>query len=239
MIELCQLVHRRDRERRLGQVPRQPEEVQSCGVATLAPHHHDGFLGRRGNGLNRCVQLRTTLLGVGEDPRLRPGLAVMVARAVATDAAIVAQPLTEVSQRPLELEHAQRLALELHLPDELLPSLRRQHAVGQPPGQREREQQPRSHGERREEALILACQRPVALDDIQQQAAVLGVDQDRGAGEAGEDAILRLNKEVPEAVQLVRVLRLRPHQVVRLVQKDYLVGVHVPGTFLVAYLHQR
>mmetsp|Transcript_58704 Transcript_58704/g.182044 ORF Transcript_58704/g.182044 Transcript_58704/m.182044 type:complete len:319 (-) Transcript_58704:296-1252(-) len=154
------------------------------------------------------------------------------------DIAVGAEPPWWQAQAALDIIDLERLAMHLHLPDELLLPRERQHAVRQPPRQRDREEWLRTHGKGAEETLV-TLRRGDALDDVQQLPTLRGLIEDGRPGEASKGEVLRSEEKVPQAVKLLGILRLRSHQVVRLVHEHHLVAVHVGGALLKGNLHDR
>mmetsp|Transcript_99032 Transcript_99032/g.302779 ORF Transcript_99032/g.302779 Transcript_99032/m.302779 type:complete len:382 (+) Transcript_99032:906-2051(+) len=164
-------------------------------------------------------------------------LALVERGVVCAKVAVRPEPPAWQAEAALDVVHLERLAVHLDLSDQLPSALHRQHAIRDAARQRQREERLRPHRERRQEPLV-ALGRPHAFDDVEQLPALGGLVQDGRTSEASEYKIFRSEEEIPQTLELLGILRLRPHQVVGLVHEHDFVAVDVRTALVEADFHQ-
>mmetsp|Transcript_88238 Transcript_88238/g.234313 ORF Transcript_88238/g.234313 Transcript_88238/m.234313 type:complete len:561 (+) Transcript_88238:662-2344(+) len=238
VVKLGKVLDRGNLEGRIALRGDLPHELQHHDVAGLPADEDQRLLGALGHVLGYLVELRAGRCGSREDALLRSALAVVEAAKEGRDVAVGPQPAALQAEAPLPLVGAQGILVELHLAHQLPLQRPRQHGVRHTPWQGEREERPRSHLERGEESLV-ASRGALALDNVEELAALRRLAEDRRAREAAEHEVARAEEEVPKALQLLGVLGVGPNEVVDLVHDNHLVRVDVAGAPLVANLHER
>mmetsp|Transcript_151209 Transcript_151209/g.275106 ORF Transcript_151209/g.275106 Transcript_151209/m.275106 type:complete len:339 (+) Transcript_151209:369-1385(+) len=238
MVELRKLIDRSNLKRRNAVQCYLPHDLQHHRVPTLPADHHQGLVAGGGDVPRYGKEFGAALAWGTKDLLFRATPPFMETSEEGTHIAESRKSAASQASMPLSVIHAQHLSPQLHANHQLLLQLWRQHRVWNPARQRHRKQLPGTHGKRRDEALI-AGKCALALDDVQELSSLLRCVENRGACETCKDKAARAHQKCPQVLQLHAILRLSPHQIMRLVHDHNFVHVHVASSFLVAYLHHR